>query len=148
MVETVKVEHSVIIGQPVEKVFTYLRNFRNYPQWRLGVVHAKHLTRGPTGVGTKVKQRRAFLGQLFDSTLVVTEYELNDKICFKTTSGPFSYEGCYTVKLENGCTRITFAFSVQPSAFFFFNVRESVFIPVLKRDIGASLDNLKDVLEA
>lgn len=152
-VETARVEHSVVVDRPIEEAFAYLKNRRNTPQWRFGVLYVKQLTKGPTGVGTKLKHRRIFLGQQFDMTLVVTEYEPNSKICLRTTSGPSSYEGCYTLKPYNlepnkVGTRITFAYDIQPSDFFFFNLKESVFAPALNIEVEASLKLLKSILEA
>lgn len=151
--EAVRVERSALIDQPIDKVFGYLRNLRNFPQWRLGVLYVKQLTRGSMGIGTKVKLKRMFLGQLFDATIVVTEYEPDSSICLSTTSGPLLYEGCYTLEphtYESGKvgTRITFAYEFEPSDFFFLNVKESVFVPALKIDVEASLNLLKEILEA
>jgi uncharacterized membrane protein len=113
--EIIKVEHSVIVSRSVEEVFSFLGNFEQDPHWQSGIIEAKQIPEGVTLVGTTVRQVRQFLGRRLDYTGDVIEYEENQKIWVKSLSGPYPFEGGYTLEPIDGGTQVTFLLRVQPS---------------------------------
>jgi|SRR3990172_1024532 len=108
----IKVEHSIIVPRSVEEVFSFLGNFEQDPHWQSGILEAKQMPAGAALVGTTVKQVRHFLGRRLDYTGEVIEYEENKKIWVKSISGPYPFEGGYTLEPVDGGTKVTFLLRV------------------------------------
>jgi uncharacterized membrane protein len=79
---------SVVINQPVERVFAFVSDFENDPLWS-GVAEVRRIAPDPLGAGTTFQLRQRFLGRRLDVVLEVIRYEPNRVITVKTTSGRF-----------------------------------------------------------
>ncbi len=73
----IKAETSLVINRPVEKVFAFVNDSENAPQWRSSVLESRQTSEGPTCVGTTLTEVIRFLGRRIESTFEVTEYEPN-----------------------------------------------------------------------
>ena len=85
-----RIEKSVVINQPVEKVFEYVSNTENDPLWQGQIQEAKVTSDGPFGVGSTTAQTAHFMGRGIETTGEITEYEQNRMWSWKSTSGPFA----------------------------------------------------------
>jgi uncharacterized membrane protein len=86
-----KVEHNVVINQPIEKVFAYVSDARNNPKWQTGILDSKVTPDGPPRVGARVTDVRTFIGKKIEATSEITELEPNKRLGLKSVSGPFPY---------------------------------------------------------
>ena len=68
---------SVVINQPVERVFAFVSDFENDPPWS-GVTGVRRTSAGPLGVGTTFQLTRRLLGRCLDVILEVTRYLPDD----------------------------------------------------------------------
>ncbi len=85
------VEESVVINQPVEKVFDYVSNPVNFPEWAGPVVEVRGLQQTAPGElreGDKYTLVSKFLGRQFESPSEVTAYEPNRRFSSRVTGGP------------------------------------------------------------
>ena len=101
-------KQSVVINQPVERVFAFVSDFENDPLWS-GVPEVRRTSPGPLGTGTTFQVRQRFLGRRLDVLLEVIRYEPNRVITVKTASGRFvSMSGTRLVEPAGDATQLTF----------------------------------------
>ena len=61
------------------------------------------------GVGATGREVYKLMGRRIETTWEITEYEPNQKVSYRSTSGPVTYEGTWTYEPVEGGTRVTFA---------------------------------------
>lgn len=142
----IKIESSVRINKPVEEVFAFVANIENLPLWAGPVTEAKQISEGPIGVGTTQVQVAQFLGQQVETTQEVTEYELNNKLSTKSTSGPLPLEIHYTFEPVGGGTEILLEGNLDARGFF--KLAEPLVGRMLNRQTASDAQTLKDLLES
>lgn len=142
-----KVERSVVIEQPVERVFAYTADFDHFTEWSTDVVSATLVTNGPTGVGTKARIVRQAIGQQFEMDFDLVDYELNRTIGFKGVmlGIPFSSRLSFEWLDGGSATRVTQSGEVDVPLVFF--LMEPVVGQVLRTTFENDLRNLKRLLE-
>jgi uncharacterized membrane protein len=142
-----KVEKSVVINQPVEKVFDFVSNAENEPLWRTEIQESRVTSEGAFGVGSIVNQTASFMGRRFEAVGEMTEYEPNQIAAWKLISGPFSGDGktTYEAKGDNQ-TIVTISSNFDIGGFF--KLAEPLVARSGRRQTEANLANLKDILEA
>lgn len=142
----IKVETSVLINHPVEKVFEFVTTPENDEQWLVGV-KAKKTVDGPTKVGSTSETEVRFLGKLIKTTFEVTEFKPFKKIAVKTVSGPVRMNSEETFEsVAKGQTKVTVHGEAHAAGLF--KLAEPVIERMAQRQWETSFENLKDVLEA
>jgi uncharacterized protein YndB with AHSA1/START domain len=142
-----KFEQSVVIDRPLKEVFGFATDLDTHAQWMVGLVESTHTSEGPVGLGTKYRYVMQMLGRKVETAGDVTEYERNRKYAWKATSGPFPvFQGSFLFEPLNGGTKVTMLAEAEPGGFF--KLAEPLAAGMVRRQLGSSLSNLKDVLEA
>ncbi len=142
----VTVETSVLINQPIDKVFEYVTTPENDHEWYIGI-ESKTTSEGPTGVGSTSESKIRFLGVHLTVGWEVTEYESPSKIRVKTTKGPVTIEAGQTFEaVGEGQTKVSVHGDADVSGVF--HLAEPVVERMANRQWEASFENLKDVMEA
>lgn len=142
-----RLEKSVVINQPIEKVFEFVGNPENDSLWQTQIQEAKITSDGPIGVGSTTSQTAHFLGRGIETTGEITKYERNRMFAWKSTSGPIPGEGQTTVEAEGeGQTKVTIMANLDIGGFF--KLAEPLVARSGRRQIEANMANLKDILEA
>lgn len=142
----VNVETSVLINQPIEKVFEFVTTPENDAQWYIGVESRDHTPGEPAGVGSTSQSTMRFLGVEVTVTWEVTEYEPPTKIEVKSIEGPVSIEAEYTFEaITEGQTKVTVEGEADVAGLF--SLAEPLVERMAQRQWEASFENLKDVLE-
>ena len=141
-----RMEASVVISRPVDEVFAYMTDVRNWPQWNSAMLEGEPTSEGPVGVGTTGRGVSQFLGRRVEWASEVTEYEPNRKVELKITMGPTSMEQSLTFEPVEGATRFTLVGEGETGGFF--KLAEPVVNRMSRRQMEGSLANLKDILEA
>jgi uncharacterized membrane protein len=142
----VKVEVSAVINRPVEEIFEYISNPENDSQWQSGVLESNEISKGPMGVGTTTREVRKFLGREMESTFEVTEYEPNQIIKQKSTSGPMALDISMAFASVEGGTKVTLGGEGDSGGFF--KLADPLVSRMAKRQLEADVANLKDLLES
>jgi uncharacterized membrane protein len=141
-----RIEHTVIINRPVEEVFAFMEQAANMPKWAEKVVEAEQTSPGPVGLDTTCRVVNQAMGQTFEQTFVVTEYERNRIYAAKTTSGPIDMSMKYTIEPMDGGTKLHVVTEGEMTGIM------SMVGPVIKRmaenQIKTDHDNLKRLLES
>jgi uncharacterized protein YndB with AHSA1/START domain len=142
----IKVETSVLINQPVQKVFEFVTTPENDSQWYVGVESRDHTPGEPAGVGSTSQSEVRFLGVPMTVTWEVVEYEPPTKIGVKAIEGPLSLEAKYIFEAvaENQTNVVVIG---EADIGGLFNLAEPLVERMAQRQWETSFANLKDVLE-
>ena len=141
-----RIEASVVINRPIDEVFAYVNDVRNWPQWNSNFLEGEQTSEGPVGVGTTSRGVSHFLGQRIEWTSEVTEYEPNRKLKQKIISGPMLMEQSLTFEPVEGATRFTIAGEGEFGGLF--KLAQPVVDRRMKKQSDGNLAKLKDILEA
>ncbi len=141
-----KVQHSVVIGTPVEKVFAFVTDLENASLWQSWAVEASYTSDGPRGTGTPYVYVARFLGRRIESTGEITAFEPNRRYAWKVTSGPIPMEAETVFEPVDSGTKVTVIMQGEPGGFF--KLAEPIVVRMAKRQIETDYANLKDLLEA
>src|SRR2546423_3208618 len=141
-----KIERSIVIDRPVDEVWEFVHDTTKDALWQTTLVESEKLTDGPMGLGTRVRERRHFLGLRIELAWEVTEFEPSTKSAIKAVSGPIPFAGGYRLDPLDAGTRLTV--SGELDAHGLFKLAEPVFARITRRELEANLGHLKDLLEA
>lgn len=84
----IQFEHSIEINRPVQEVFQFLANPRDFPKWQTEVVQSTLTSPGPIGLGTTFDEAVKIMGWKVHTTFEITQYDLDKKVCIRATSRP------------------------------------------------------------
>ena len=140
-----KVETSIVINQPVAKVFQFLSVNENALQWQSGLLETR-ITNDAQGLGGAWIDVVQVLGWHIEVPFQLTDRQADRKIAFESTGGPIPMQGSYTFEPSGDGTQVTFLLTGEPGGFF--KIAEPVLMRLLQRQWETNLANLKDVLEA
>jgi uncharacterized protein YndB with AHSA1/START domain len=97
-------EYTIVINQPVEKVFDYVSNPVNLPEWQgppTGIRDIQQTTPGQLREGDRFTTVLQFVGWRYETPTEVSAYEPNRRLSYRGTGGPVP-------------TQITFIFEEVP----------------------------------
>ena len=142
----IEVETSVVVNQPIEKVFEYVIKPENDAQWKVGLESWDHTPDEPAGVGSTSQSKIRFLGIPIEVTWEVIGYEPPTKIEVKTIEGSVAIEAEYTFEaVAEGKTKVTVRGEADLKGVF--DLAEPLVERIVRRQWKSSFENLKDVLE-
>ena len=102
-----KFENSVIINQPVRKVFDFVTNFENNAKWQSDILELELTSKGAFELGSTYRCVNRFLGKRIETEGVVTDYEPEQICSFQINSGAVTGESSYFFEMLNGATKFT-----------------------------------------
>ena len=141
----IKMEQSIFINQPKERVFAFIANPENETKWQADLLESKLTTNGKVGVGSKGRDIRQFMGKPVETTWEVTEYQPSRKMSFRVITGPIPFQGSYLFETVPGGTKFTFSAWAETKGL------SKLFDPVInrmgKKQYERDLATLKTVLE-
>ena len=137
-------EISVLINQPVEKVFAYLADAQNLRAWQADLLEHEPLTEGPIRVGARFREVRQTGPSKSDFQAEITAFEPNKRFSTKTITGPQATVD-YAFHAEQGGTRVTYQFSLQTSGLM--RLMEPLLAGSIKKDTEKDFQRLKQILE-
>ena len=136
---------SLVINQPAERVFAFVTQFENRPQWCQGTVESKQTSSGAVGIGTTFREVfQLFLGRKGQADYKITEYEPNKRLVFVSTSGMIHAKETLSLEAVTDGTRIT---QKTDAEFNRFKLIEPLFKGMGERMLLANLTKLKNELE-
>jgi uncharacterized membrane protein len=142
-------EASVEIERPVEKVFDYVTDPENFPEWAGLVIEVRDVRKATPDrlrEGDRFTVVAKFLGRRFETPCEVTDYLSNRQFSFRSTGGPVPQEFTCAFEPTLEGTRLTQSVEAEPGTFF--RLTGPLFEAVGRRQINNDLETLKDLLEA
>ncbi len=142
----IDIETTVTIKRPVHDVFEFVTTPENGPLYDSGVELAEQVTEGPVAVGTRWREVRSTLGRKIDATNEISEYVPDRKVGFKSIDGPIDVWGTWEFTPMDGGTKVTLKGHGDVGGFF--KIAEPLVGRMVKRQLDATAENLKDYLES
>jgi len=140
-----KIQHSVTIGQPVEQIFTFIRDTRNTARWHPSLVEARSTFEGPAQIGTRVTEVRTFLGRKVETTFEIVEMEPQTRIVMKSVSGPLPLTVAVSFESLGNASRITLDGETQARGFL--KLADGIIAHILHKEMKNDLSAAKRLLE-
>jgi hypothetical protein len=141
-----KIEESIEIKRPLEKVFAYTTDAKNWSKWQSFIPQAEQTSQGSMNVGTTFKGVSHMMGRSMDWTAIVTEYELNKKWGKNITCGSMAIEEQMTYNPVESGTTFTIMYDMRVGGFL--KLLSPLMARSTRKETKKSLGNLKNVLEA
>ena len=141
-------EYTMVIDQPVEKVFNYVSNPLNLPEWQGPPTEMRDLqqsTPGQLREGDRFTTVLQFLGRRYETPTEASAYEPNRRLSYRGTGGPVPTQMIFIFEEVPGGTRFTHSQEVEPGGFF--GLAESLFEIEARRQLRHDLQTLKDLLQ-
>jgi uncharacterized protein YndB with AHSA1/START domain len=141
-----RVEESVEIKRPVDKVFAYTTDAKSWAKWQSTIPEAEQTSEGPVGVGTGFKGTVRMMGRSMKWTAKATEYEPNRKFGKNIDSGSMTIEQHNTYNAVGGGTRFTIVYDMKVGGLL--KLLSPMLVSSMRKELRKSLGNLKGILEA
>ena len=141
-----KVEKTIAINAPIEKVFGYVEEPTNLPEIWPSLVEAKDVQRLPNG-GTSFRWVYKMAGVRFEGTSEDTDYVANQRVVSKTKGGIESTV-TWTFQPEAGGTKVTYEAEYTVPIPLLGKLAESFIVKQNEGEAELILANLKARMEA
>lgn len=140
-----KVNKSIQINVPVEKVFDYLADQKNQPDWIPSMVEVWDT--GEPAVGSSFKWKYKMAGVLLEGETEVTELVQNKR--FRTVSkGAVSSDWLFLLESGNGGTELELTIDYTIPVPVLGKVAEKIMLKRNEREADLAMENIKATLEA
>ena len=141
-----KVEKTITINAPVEKVFSYVEEPTNLPEIWPSLVEAKDVQRLPNG-GTSFRWVYKMAGMRFEGTSEDTDYVANQRVVSKTKGGIESTV-TWMFQPEAGGTKVTYEAEYTVPIPLLGKLAEAFIVKQNEHEAELLLANLKARMEA
>lgn len=137
---------SVEIHQPAAKVFAYIADMANNPEWQRGQQSCEWTSEPPLRVGSTYDQAASFLGKTIRSSFEVTELDPGRLIRIVSTAGTMPIDVTRTVEAidDHRCTATA---RVQGTAPLPMRLLGPLLDRLVHRSVRGDYDRLRDRLE-
>jgi len=135
---------SIVINQPVDKVFGYITNVANHTAWQAGILSATITPAGPVAVGSIYHYTTEVMGRKYETQTQVSGFELNKKWATKTVGVPRPVETVYLFEALGNTTRVTISMDLTggyPAA------AEGMVKAQMQKSFDEQAQRLKKILE-
>jgi len=102
-----KFENSVIINQPVNKVFDFVTNLDNNAKWQSDILELAMTSEGRFELGSTYRCVNRFMGKRIETEGVITDYVPDQTCSFRITSGSVTGESNFFFEAVDGATKFT-----------------------------------------
>jgi ligand-binding SRPBCC domain-containing protein len=140
-----RIEESVDIKCPAEKVFAYTTDAKSWPKWQTVLPEAEQTSQGAMGVGTMTKGTFHMMGLTMKWTGKATEYEPYRKFGKNIICGPITNEQHNTYNPIEGGTKFTIVYNMRIGGFM--KPFSPMIVSSMRKELKKSLGNLKGILE-
>jgi uncharacterized membrane protein len=139
-------EESITINRPVEEVFAYESEIKNWPHWHETVVEAEQTSEGQMAVGTTFKGKSNVEGRTMEFTGKMTEYDPYKRSGKIMDFGNIVINGTLTFDPANAGTRLTIVYDVKVRGLA--KLMSSRINSGLHEELKQAVSKLKTVLES
>jgi uncharacterized membrane protein len=141
-----RIEESVEIKRPADKVFAYTTDAKSWPKWQSTFPEAGQTSQGPVGVGTTFEGKIHMMGLTMKWTAKAMEYELNRKFGKNIACGSITNEQHNTYNPIEGGTKFTIVYNMKVGGLM--KLFSPMIVSSTRKALKQALSNLKSVLEA
>lgn len=141
-----RIEETIEIKRPVDSVFAYTTDAKNWPKWQSFLPEAEQTSQEPLNVDATFKGVSRMMGRSMKWTAIATEYDLNKKWSKNITCGNISIEEHMTYTPVEGGTTFTILYNMKMRGVL--KMLSLVMARSMRKETRKSLGNLKSILEA
>ena len=141
-----KVERSIIINAPVEKVFAYIEDPTLNPEWLPSVMEVKDVTLTEEGVGSHFRWVYKLAGLLFEGESTTTEHIPNRRIVTQSKGGIVS-TWTWTVQPHDGGTKANLVVEYTIPVPVLGKLAEPLVLRLNEREADLAMANIKARME-
>jgi uncharacterized membrane protein len=141
------VEESIVINRPRKELWDYFVEPANFPAWQSNTIEFDTDWDTEPQVGDRVRHVVKLAGRKIRSVREVTEVTQGERISWTTVEGPFSSESTFSFDDADNGVRFTILGATPGLKGFFGKLGEPVVVGMFRRDLRASLEHLKTLLE-
>ena len=140
-----RIEESVEIKRPVDKVFAYTTEAKNWPKWQSFITEAEQTSQGQMDVDTTFKGTSRMMGRSMKWTAKATEYEPNRKFGKNITSAGMIVKQHNTYDPIEGGVKFTIVYDMKVRGLF--KLFSPMLVSSMRKELKKSLSNSKNILE-
>ena len=141
----IEVTIDLYIEEKPEKVFAFISDFANNPQWQDGMVSCVFTSEPPLRVGSTYDQKAQFLGRDIISSFEVIAYEPGNMVKATTTQSSFPITFTRRVQAEGEGSRVNAL--IEGDAKGFFRLAQPLMRWMVNRSIQKDYRKLKTLME-
>ena len=141
-----RIEDSVDIGRPPDRVFAYTTDASTWPKWQSIIPQAEQTSPGAVAVGTAFRGKVHMMGLTMKWTAKATECEPAKKCGKDITSMAMLVGQHNTYSPVAGGTRFTILYDLRVRGVF--KLLSPMLVSAMRKELKKSLGNLKGVMEA
>lgn len=142
-----RIEQSVAIDRPIDKVFAIVTDVAGYPRWISSIVEVTDIGAEVPIVGSTFTEVASFMGKRIETGKVVTQYDPPHCFSHKSVSGPVPQEFTLLLEPSGNHTTLTLVFEAEPGELFS-RVPIQVLVAAVKVLTSSNLAKLKKQLDA
>lgn len=139
-----KINNSINISAPVEKVFAYVADPMNDPEWFIGLTEVKDVT--GSGVGQHYHWKYSMIGVPLHGEATITEHVPNERVVVETKGGVMS-TFTYTFASHEGGTKLDSSVDYTIPVPVLGKLAEKLVFKRNQRETRMGLENIKERLE-
>jgi len=141
-----RIEESIEIKRPVDKVFAYTTDAKSWPKWQSFILEAEQTSQGQIGIGTTFKGTNRMMGLRVEWAAKVMEYEPNRRWGKNITFWSTIIEEHLIFDHIEGGTKFTLVYDMKVGGVL--KLFSSMVVSSIRKQTKVSLNNLKSILEA
>ena len=141
-----RIEESIEIKRPVDKVFAYTTIAKDWPKWHDYIPEAEQTSPGQVDVGTTFKGKTRMWGLTLEWTGKLMEYEPHKRWRLIVDAGSVSTDEKLTFDAVESGTKFTIVYDVKGSGLL--KLLSSRIDSSMRKQWKLSLISLKNILEA
>jgi carbon monoxide dehydrogenase subunit G len=134
----------VEIARPPDDVFAYLTDVSNLPAWQSSVLSAE--ADEPLREGSRIRERRRFMGRDVKTRLEVTAYEPPRRFAVESRGGPVSYSIHHSLEPSPAGTRLHVEVDAKIGGMM--RIAAQGPLKMAEREFRADFERLKHLLES
>ena len=142
----VEFELEVSIARLVAEVFAYVTDVRNLPAWQESALEAEWEGDGPVAIGSRIREKRTFLGRTAESELEVTGYAPDRRFDVEALTGPIRFRIRHSFEEIGGETLLRVRAEAETGGML--RLAGPMVARQAERQFRSDLERLKDVLES
>jgi uncharacterized membrane protein len=141
-----RIVDSVEIKRPVDQVFAYVTEIKNFPKWIPDMQEAVQVSPGKIGVGTALRGTYKMMGLRMAWTSKITGFEPNKKFGEKISSGSMLSDELMTFDPIADGTEFTFVCDMKVGGVL--KLLSPIMAHSMRKQTKTDLAKLKELLES
>jgi uncharacterized membrane protein len=139
-----KFENSVVIAQPVDRVFKFVTDLKNNKKWQTDILELEITSDGCLGIGSKYRCVNRFMGKRLETKGVVTDYVPEKNCSIRITNGSVRGVNSFLFEVVDGGTKVT---AVGELDMGYFKVAKMLINRKVRQQLKNDMLKLKHILE-